>query len=434
MMERMNMMKIISEKEFRTQYLEAVRSRATSQIDDIIEDVRAILRGVRDKGDQGVKEYTEKFDGVKLDALKVTEEEIQRAYESVDQEFINAIKAAKDNIEAFHDATLPWAIAVDTVPGVTVGHVFRPIEAVGLYVPGGSAPYPSSVLMGAVPAQLAKVPKRILCTPPDENGMVNPHILVAASESEVSAIFKVGGAQAIAALAYGTETVPRVQKIIGPGNRYVTAAKLLVQLEVGIDLPAGPSEVLILADDTSNPKFLAMDLLAQAEHDPNAFCFLLSTSKKVASSTLQLLENRFDQFERREIIQQVLENNLYIVVTENLENAIELSNEIAPEHLEIQTKDPGNVLTNIKNAGAVFLGPYSPVAVGDYSAGSNHVLPTGGTAKFYSGLNIYDFLKTIEVVECTNDGLENLKKTTVVIAEKEGLTAHAKSVTERFMK
>jgi len=426
-------MRILTENEFRTKYLDEIRKRSTLQFDEIVESVKSIISSVKERGNAAVQEFTLKFDNVEIHDLKVSREEIQQAYETVDDDFINAIKMAGTNIKKFHEAQMPKELCVETQEGVQVTRIIRPIESVGLYVPGGRASYPSSVLMVAIPALVAKVPTRILCTPPSKNG-IDPRVLVAAAESKVTEIFKVGGVQAIAALAHGTESIPKVQKIVGPGNKFVTVAKTLLQSEVGIDLPAGPSEILILADESSNSNFIALDLLSQAEHDPNAMCFLISTSDKVAASTIQVLENRFDQFERKEIIQEVLENNLFIITTKNIESAVQLTNEIAPEHLEIQTGEPESILPKIKNAGAIFLGPFSPVAVGDYSAGSNHVLPTGGTARFFSGLNVFDFLKQIEVVKCTKEGLKKLEKTTVTIAEKEGLTAHARSVTERFMK
>ncbi|MHC1590912.1 MAG: histidinol dehydrogenase, partial [Candidatus Helarchaeales archaeon] len=373
-------------------------------------------------------------DGVELDDFRVSEDEIKKARKEVDSEFIEAIRSARDNILKFHEAQVQKEVNVEISQGVQVSHSMRPLDSVGLYVPGGLASYPSSVLMVAIPALVAGVSRRILCTPPSKNGRIDPSILVASEEAKVTDIFKIGGAQAIAAMAFGTKTIPPVQKIVGPGNRYVTAAKILVQTRVGIDLPAGPSEILILADETSNPKYLTIDLLSQAEHDENATCILISTSEKVAYTTIHMLENLFDQFERREIMQKVLEENLYVIVAESLNTAVELANEIAPEHLEIQTAIPEEVLPQINNAGAIFLGPFAPVAIGDYSAGSNHVLPTGGTARFASGLSVKDFFKTIEIVRCDETGLRSLEKITTTIARKEGLTAHARSITERFMK
>jgi histidinol dehydrogenase len=320
---------------------------------------------------------------------------------------------------------------MEIAEGVTAGQVTRPLSSVGVYAPGGRAAYPSSVLMCAIPAQVARVEKIIMCSPPEKAGDINPSLLVAADIAGVEEAYRVGGAQAIAAMAYGTETVPKVDKIVGPGNVFVAAAKLEVSKHVAIDVPAGPSEVLIIADDTGNASFIASDLLAQAEHDPKAWAILLTSSEALASEVNDEIYRQIRSFSRTEIMQSSIQNGGLIVVVRNIEEAIEYANLIAPEHLQIQTKAPNEVLGKIRNAGAVFLGGYSPVAFGDYSSGLNHVLPTGGYARFYSGLSTMDFVKTMNFLQCSKEGYQNLKEIAVTLANMEGFDGHAKSISIR---
>jgi len=320
---------------------------------------------------------------------------------------------------------------MEIAEGVTLGQVTRPLASVGIYVPGGKAAYPSSVLMCAIPAKVAGVKKIIVCSPPGKSGDVNPALLVAVDIAGVSELYRVGGAQAIAAMAYGTGTVPKVDKIVGPGNVFVTAAKLEVSKDVAIDIPAGPSEVLIIADETGKASYIASDLLAQAEHDPQAWAILLTSSEALASAVKEEVYRQMKSLSRTEIINSSIQKRGLIVIVRNIEEAIDYTNMIAPEHLQIQTKNPSEVLSKIQNAGAVFLGDYSPVAFGDYSSGLNHVLPTAGYAKIYSGLSSLDFVKTMNFLQCSKEGYRNLKETAVTLAEMEGFDAHAKSVTIR---
>jgi len=425
---------IITSQDFKEKYLDKIINRGKASVKDVNSVVSEIISKVKANGDGALIEYTEKFDGAKLrkEDLVVTEKEIKDAYNSVDESFVLALKQAITNIKKFHEAQLRDKWFIETEKGVKVGQIMRPYEKIGVYIPGGRAPYPSTVLMGAVPAKVAGVKEIYLATPPDKEGKINPAILVAANEVKITKIFKVGGAQAIAALAYGTETINPVDKIVGPGNVYVMTAKILVSNDVRIDLPAGPSEVLIIADDTANSSFIATDILAQAEHDPDSCCYLLTTSEEIAQAVLNEIGKTFEYYKRKEIIGKVLENNLYVALVKDIPEAIKLSNKIAPEHLEIQIRDPESVLDSIENAGAIFLGNYSPVAIGDYSAGSNHVLPTGGLARIYSGLSILDYVKVIDVVNASKEGLKNIKNSVITLAEKEGLEVHAKSVSKRL--
>jgi histidinol dehydrogenase len=322
---------------------------------------------------------------------------------------------------------------MEIVEGVTAGQVTRPLSSVGVYAPGGRASYPSSVLMCAIPARVAGVEEIIVCSPPGNSGDINPALLVAADIVGVSGVYRVGGAQAIAAMTYGTETVPKVDKIVGPGNVFVTAAKLEVSKDVAIDVPAGPSEVLIIADETGNASFIASDLLAQAEHDPQAWAILLTTSEAIASALNEEFYRQMESLSRTEVIRSSLQKGGLIVIVRDIEEAVEYTNLIAPEHLQIQTKNPAEVLSKIRNAGAIFLGGYSPVALGDYSSGLNHVLPTGGYARFYSGLSTLDFVKTMNFLQCNREGYRSLKETAVTLAEMEGFDGHAKSVSIREM-
>jgi histidinol dehydrogenase len=426
-------MKIVTAQEFKEQTLSQVLDRGKSDISSIESSVKTIVNDVREEGDKALLGYTEKFDKVRLTAskLKVDESEIKEAYKKLKQSQTVALRKAADNIASFHREQLRAKWAMQIAEGVTLGQVTRPLASVGVYVPGGKAAYPSSVLMCVVPAKVAGVEKIVMCSPPGKGGDVNPSLLVAADIAGVSEVYQVGGAQAIAAMAYGTETVPKVDKIVGPGNVYVTAAKLEVSRDVAIDVPAGPSEVLVIADETGNASFIASDLLAQAEHDPQAWAILLTTSEALASAVKKEVYGQMKKLSRTEIINSSIQQRGLIVIVNSIEEAIEYSNLIAPEHLQIQTENPAEVLRKIRNAGAIFLGRYSPVAFGDYSSGLNHVLPTAGYAKTYSGLSSLDFVKTMNFLQCSREGYQKLKETTVAIAEMEGFDAHAKSVTIR---
>jgi histidinol dehydrogenase len=391
------------------------------------------MMDVRENGDEALLRYTEKFDSVRLtkSKLKVTEREIGESYEKLETDQINALKKAAVNITRFHEGQIKKDWSLETVKGVTVGQVTRPLASVGVYAPGGEAPYPSSVLMCAIPARVAGVEKIIVCSPPRKNGDINPALLVAADIAGATEVYRVGGAQAVAAMAYGTETVPKVDKIVGPGNIFVTVAKLEVSKDVAIDIPAGPSEVLIIADETAKASFVASDLLAQAEHDPRVWAILLTTSKDLALAVEEEASKQMESLTRKETVKFSMQTRGLIVLVKNLEEAIDYTNLIAPEHLQILTRNPSKVFAKIRNAGAVFLGQYSPVAFGDYSAGLNHVLPTGGYAKFYSGLSTGDFVKTINFLECSKEGYLSLEGMTITLAKLEGFNGHVKSVSVR---
>jgi histidinol dehydrogenase len=428
----MNKMRIISSKELKEEGLDKLLDRGKADLSSIVSVVRKILDDVKEEGDKALLRYTEKFDKVRLSAskIRVSENEIKEAYTKLDKKQINALRKATDNIASFHKKQLRAKWKMQIAYGVTLGQVIRPLASVGAYVPGGKAVYPSSVLMCAVPARVAGVEKIVVCSPPKKDGDVDSALLVAADIAGVSAFYRVGGAQAIAAMAYGTGTVQKVDKVVGPGNVYVTAAKLEVNRDVAIDVPAGPSEVLIIADESANASYIAADLLAQAEHDPQAWAILLTTSETLASVVKDELNSQMKSLARIEIIKSSLQKGL-IVTVRDIEEATELANMIAPEHLEIQTAAPEEVLSKIRNAGAVFLGGYSPVSFGDYSSGLNHVLPTAGYAKIYSGLSSLDFVKTMNFMQCSKEGYRNLKETAVTIADMEGFDAHAKAVSIR---
>nr|MDO8079680.1 histidinol dehydrogenase [Candidatus Freyarchaeota archaeon] len=411
---------------------EAIIRRYDLDLEKIFPSVQSIVEDVKLRKDEAIIDYTSKFDGVNLSKgkLRVSEEEINSAYQKVSEILLKAIKKSISNIQKFHEKQIN-EFSCKTQPGVSVSQIIRPLERVGIYVPGGRAAYPSTVLMTAVPARLMGVEQIIVCTPPQENGAVNSAVLVACNEAGVTDIYRVGGAQAIASMAYGSEVIPKVEAIFGPGNIYVTAAKILVSKDVKIDLPAGPSELLIISDDTGNPQFIAADLLSQAEHDPQAKVILVTTSESLALQVEESINRFLENLPRKDILSKSLEN-LWILISDSLDKAVEFSNTYAPEHLEIHADSSRSLLPKIKNAGAIFLGPFSPVAVGDYSAGSNHVLPTGGFAKAYSGLSSYSFIKTISVVECSHSGLKGLAETVITMADFEGLSAHAESIKMRF--
>lgn len=406
--------------------------RSEEDVNNVLDIVSEILNNVKNNKDKAVCEYSEKFDGVLLKDFKVSKEEIKESYNSLDDELLTALKNAASNIEKFHKKQIPEEWNMEVTPGVVAGQIIRPINSVGCYIPGGRAAYPSSILMTVIPAKIAGVKKVVCVTPPQKDGSVLDAILVAADIAGADEIYKIGGAQAIAALAYGTESVPKVEKIVGPGNIFVTAAKKLVYGQVDIEFPAGPSEVLILADNTANPEFLATDILAQSEHDPNASCFLVTDSRDLAVKTDEFVKKLSEVAPRREIINQSLSKSGKIIITDNFKQAIDVTNEYAPEHLIICTKDDDETLSHINNAGSIFLGAYSPVAAGDYGSGTNHVLPTGGGAKMYSGLSSEDFIKKPTVQRLTKQGLKELSKTSVPIAEYEGFYEHANSFKTRL--
>jgi histidinol dehydrogenase len=423
-------MRILTSQEFKEKMLDKVLNRGKANLSAISSSVKKIIMDVRKNGDEALLRYTEKFDNVRLtkSKLKVTEKEIKKSYEKLETDQIDALKEAALNITRFHESQIRDAWSLETARGVKVGQVTRPLASVGVYTPGGEASYPSSVLMCVIPAKVAGVKKIIVCSPPRKNGDINSPILVAAEIAGATEVYRVGGAQAVAAMAYGTETVPKVNKIVGPGNVFVTTAKLEVSKDLGIDVPAGPSEVLIIADKTANPSFIASDLLAQAEHDPRAWAILLTTSKNLALAVKEELRKQLESLSRKEIVKSSLETGGLTVLVKNLEEAVDYANMIAPEHLQIFTGAPRKVFDKIQSAGAVFLGQYSPVALGDYSAGLNHVLPTGGYAKFYSGLSTKDFVKTINFLECSKEGYLSLERGAATLAKLEGFNGHARSV------
>ncbi len=399
---------------------------------DVEAVVAEIIANVRANGDRALYEYTEKFDKAKLDSLLVTKEEIEEAYGLVEPEFIEVIKKAAENIRKFHQRQVRNSFIINDEAGVVVGQKVIPIAKAGLYVPGGTAAYPSTVLMDSIPAKIAGCEDVVMVTPPNAEGKVNPAILVAASVAGVDKIFKVGGAQAIAALAYGTESVPKVDKIVGPGNAFVAEAKKQVFGQVSIDMIAGPSEILVVADKTTNPRFVAADLLSQAEHDKMASAVLVTDSIELANAVSAEIEVQIPLLERAEIARASIDNNGKIIVADTLMAAIDIANEIAPEHLELSVDNPFDYLDSIKHAGSIFMGKYCPEALGDYFAGPNHTLPTSGTARFSSPLSVDDFVKKTQYTYYTKNALEKVAWDVYRFAEKEGLTAHAKSAVIRF--
>ena len=405
------------------------RENPTANVSDA---VAKIIAEVKAGGDQALLACTERFDGVKLSTLAVTREEIDEAYRTVEPAFLDVLREAAENIRAFHGNQVREGFRLGaTEQGIVTGQKVTPIERVGLYVPGGTAAYPSTVLMDAIPAKIAGCKTIVMVTPPGKDGKVAPAILAAADVAGVDRIFKVGGAQAVAALAYGTESVPKVDKIVGPGNAFVAEAKKQVFGVVSIDMIAGPSEILVVADATCNPVFVAADLLSQAEHDKNASAVLVTDSTALAEAVRDELERQIPLLPRKEIARASIDRNGKIIVAEDLLQAIEVSNEIAPEHLELSVENPFDYLDAVKNAGSVFLGKYCPEALGDYFAGPNHTLPTGGTARFSSPLSVDDFVKKTQYVYYTEDALAKVSDKIARFAGKEGLDAHARSVTVR---
>ena len=405
------------------------RVSPTVNVEEIVAD---IIYNVRKNGDKALFEYTEKFDKAKLSTLQVSDQEIDEAMSLVDDKFIEILKKATENITKFHQKQVRNSFIQNSDEGVVTGQKIIPVDRAGLYVPGGTAAYPSTVLMDAIPAKIAGCKQVVMVTPPSENGKVNPVILAAARIAGVDKIFKVGGAQAIAALAYGTESIPKVDKIVGPGNAFVAEAKKQVFGTVSIDMIAGPSEILIVADETVNPRFVAADLLSQAEHDKLASAVLVTDSMELAQKVSEELEVQIPELLRSEIARASIDNNGKIIVTDDLSKAIEISNEIAPEHLELCVDNPFDYLDAIRHAGSIFMGKNCPEALGDYFAGPNHTLPTSGTAKFSSPLSVDDFVKKTQYTYYTRCALEKVAEDVAYFAEKEGLTAHAKSAVIRF--
>ena len=413
----------ISEKEILS------RSEGKTGVEDIVAD---IIKNVRTHGDDALLQYAEKFDHVALQELEVSSEQIEKAYDTVDQKFIDVLKKAAEHIEAFHRHQVRNSFLVNETSGVVLGQRILPIEKVGLYVPGGTAAYPSSVLMNCLPAKIAGVKQIVMTTPPSCGGAVNPVILAAAKIAGVHRIFKIGGAQAVAALAYGTQTVPCVDKIVGPGNAFVAEAKRQVFGHVAIDMIAGPSEILVIADETCNPKFVAADMLSQAEHDKMATAVLVTDSMNLAQAVSAELERQISLLPRLEIARASIDMNGKIIVVPDLQMAVALANRIAPEHLEVCVDNPFDWLDKIQNAGSVFLGKNCPEALGDYFAGPNHTLPTNGTARFSSPLSVDDFMKKSSFTYYTKDALGAVYEDIAYFAQKEGLSAHAKSAEIRF--
>ena len=398
---------------------------------NVTDTVAEILRQVRERGDAALREYTRKFDGADLENLLVTEAEMAEAVASVEPEFLRVLEKAAENIRKFHSRQIRNSFIINDEDGVIMGQKVIPVDRAGLYVPGGTAAYPSSVLMALVPAKIAGVPEVVITTPPGKNGKINPAILAAAKVGGADRIVKAGGAQAIAALAYGTESVPKVDKIVGPGNAFVAEAKRQVYGLVSIDMIAGPSEILVVADGKSNPHHLAADLLSQAEHDKNASAVLVTDSAELALQVQTEIEKQLPKLEREEIARASIENNGKIILTENLRSAIDTANEIAPEHLELCVDNPFDYLDAIRHAGSIFLGRNCPEALGDYLAGPNHTLPTQGTARFSSPLSVDDFVKKTQYTYFTRDALNRVAADVALFARKEGLTGHARSALSR---
>ena len=421
-------------EEARTNILENLLKRSPNSYGEFEGRVNEIIENVRANRDAAIFDYTKRFDGADINAenILVTEDEIKEAYEKVDEKLLTVIRKALVNIRKYHEKQRQYSWFDSEESGIILGQKVTALEKVGVYVPGGKAVYPSSVLMNIVPAKVAGVKTIVMTTPPGKDGKVNPATLVAAKEAGVDAIYKVGGAQAIAALAFGTESVPKVDKIVGPGNIYVALAKKAVFGFVSIDSIAGPSEIMVLADETANPRFVAADLLSQAEHDEMASAILLTTSRDLAEQVSKEVEGFVAQLSRKEIIQKSLDNYGYILVAESMDEAIATVNEIASEHLELVTKNPFETMTKIRNAGAIFVGEYSSEPLGDYFAGPNHVLPTNGTAKFFSPLSVDDFIKKSSIISYSREALEPIYKDIVQFAECEQLTAHANSIRVRF--
>ena len=416
--------------------LEDLLKRSPNQYTEYEERVAAILNAVKLQKDQALFDFTKKFDGASIDAstIRVTDKEIQEAYKTVDATLLDIIRKAKKNIQEYHEKQRQYSWFDSKPNGSLLGQKVTPLQRVGVYVPGGKAVYPSSVLMNIMPAKVAGVEEIVMVTPPGKDGKVNPNTLVAAKEAGADVIYKVGGAQAIGALAYGTESIPKVDKIVGPGNIYVALAKKAVYGHVSIDAIAGPSEILVIADETANPRYVAADLLSQAEHDELASAILVTTSEKLAKEVSEQVDVFVEELSRTEIMRKSLDNYGYILVADTMDDVIDIANEIASEHLEIMTKNPYDVMMKVRNAGAIFIGEYSSEPLGDYFAGPNHVLPTNGTAKFFSPLSVDDFIKKSSIIAYSREALEEVHKDIEMFAKAEQLTAHANSIKVRFEK
>ncbi|HHW58421.1 MAG TPA: histidinol dehydrogenase [Clostridia bacterium] len=412
--------------------LQKLHNRSKLENKEIAKKVEEIISNVKERKDKALFEYTYMFDGINLDksTVKVTKEEIENAYKEVEGEFLKAIDKAIKNITEFHEKQ-KQSTWMDFKEGIIYGQIVRPLSQVGIYVPGGTAAYPSSVLMNGIPAKVAGVERIVMVSPASKKG-INPYVLVAADRIGINEIYKVGGAQAVAALAFGTESIPKVDKIVGPGNIFVAMAKRALYGHVDIDMVAGPSEVLVIADETANPKYVAADLLSQAEHDVMASSILVTTSLEVAQQVKIEIERQMEYLERKEIIEKSLKNFGAIIVVNDLQEALGIANDIAPEHLELNISNVFEIIGGIKNAGAVFVGEYSPEPLGDYLAGPNHVLPTSGTARFFSPLSVTDFIKKMNILYYSKDSLREVKEDVITLANSEGLTAHANSIKVRF--
>lgn len=428
------MRKVVLNEATKKDILENLLKRSPNSYGKFEASVAAILADVKEKGDEAVFDYTKRFDGadISADNIVVTKEEIEEAYSLVDEQLVEVIRKALVNIRDYHAKQKQYSWFDSTPNGTILGQKVTPLNRVGVYVPGGKAAYPSSVLMNIIPAKVVGVNQIIMTTPPGKDGKINPGTLVAANEAGVDVIYKVGGAQAIAAMAYGTGCIKKVDKIVGPGNIYVALAKKAVYGHVSIDSIAGPSEILVIADETANPRYVAADLLSQAEHDEMASAILITTSEELADKVSAEIEGFVAELSRSEIISKSLENYGYILIAKDIEEAVETANEIASEHLEIVTKDPFTVMTKIRNAGAIFLGEYSSEPLGDYFAGPNHVLPTNGTAKFFSPLGVDDFIKKSSIISYSREALEPIHEDIIKFANAERLTAHANSIKVRF--
>lgn len=412
--------------------IQALVERGGGELANVNDTVSSILTDVRSEGDAALRKYTQRFEGANIDAIEVSKDEIEKAYKSIDEDLIKHLEIAASNIRKFHEAQMPdkiWFMQLS--PGIELGQKVTALASVGAYVPGGRASYPSTALMTIIPAKVAGVRKVVMCTPPGPDGRVNPLTLAAAKVAGADHVYRVGGVQAIAAMAYGTESVMKVDKIVGPGNVYVTAAKMQIRDMAEIDFPAGPSEVLIIADDSAYPEMIASDMIAQAEHDPQAVSVLVTTSEKLADMVKEEVLKQAQSTLRKEIVSSSLKNAA-ILIADSIEQCVDLSNRFAPEHLEIMTENNNATLENIEHAGSIFVGNYAPVPVGDYASGTNHVLPTAGYARMYSGLNIMHFLKVSSIQRISKEGLATIGDTVISLAEKEGLQAHADAVRVRF--
>jgi histidinol dehydrogenase len=412
--------------------IQVLIERGGGELANVNDTVSSILADVRSEGDVALRKYTQRFDGAKIDAIEIPKDEMENAYNSIDKELIRHLEIAAGNIRKFHEAQMPekmWFMQL--APGIELGQKATALTNVGAYVPGGRASYPSTALMTIIPAKVAGVRNIVMCTPPGPDGKVNPLTLAAAKVAGADHVYRIGGVQAIAAMAYGTDSVMKVNKIVGPGNVYVTAAKMQIRDMAEIDFPAGPSEVLIIADDSAYPAMVAADMIAQAEHDPQAVSVLVTTSEKLALKVKEQVLKQAQNTVRAEIVNSSLKNAA-ILIADSIEQCITLSNSFAPEHLEIMTKNDNEVLKKIEHAGSIFVGNYAPVPVGDYASGTNHVLPTAGYARMYSGLNIMHFLKVSSIQRISKEGLATIGDTVISLAEKEGLQAHADAIRIRF--